>query len=85
MIEFDNAGNPTGELLESWEAKPGAVEWIFNVRKGIKFSNGKTLDADDIRYSPRWRHQITGQRHFGSNCQHQSNFTKSNCDHPVRW
>jgi peptide/nickel transport system substrate-binding protein len=51
MIEFDNAGNPTGELLESWEAKPGAVEWIFNVRKGIKFSNGKTLDADDILYS----------------------------------
>ena len=29
MVEFDNAGNPIGELLESWEAKPGAVEWIF--------------------------------------------------------
>jgi len=51
LIEFDNAGNPTGELLESWEAKPGAVEWVFNVRKGVKFSNGKTLDADDIIYS----------------------------------
>lgn len=51
MVEFDNAGNPTGALLESWEAKPGAVEWIFNVRQGIKFSNGKTLDADDILYS----------------------------------
>ena len=35
MVEFDNAGNPIGELLESWEAKPGAVEWIFNVRQGI--------------------------------------------------
>ena len=51
LVEFDNAGNPTGELFESWEAKPGAAEWIFNVRKGIKFSNGKTLDADDIIYS----------------------------------
>jgi len=51
MVEFDNAGNPTGELLESWEAKPGAKEWVFNVRKGIKFSNGKTLTADDIIYS----------------------------------
>ena len=51
MVEFDNAGNPTGALLESLEAKPGAVEWIFNVRQGIKFSNGKTLDADDILYS----------------------------------
>jgi peptide/nickel transport system substrate-binding protein len=51
LIEFDNAGNPTGELFESWEAKPGAAVWVFNVRKGIKFSNGKTLDAEDIIYS----------------------------------
>ncbi len=51
LIEFDDKGNPTGELFESWEAKPGAVEWIFNVRQGIKFSNGKALDADDCIYS----------------------------------
>lgn len=40
-----------GELLESWEYKPGAKEWIFNVRKGVTFHSGKTLDADDIIYS----------------------------------
>jgi len=40
-----------GELLESWEAKPGAAEWVFNVRKGVEFHNGKTLDVDDILYS----------------------------------
>ncbi len=51
LVEFDSAGNPTGELFESWEAKPGAAEWVFNVRKGVKFSNGKTLDAEDIIYS----------------------------------
>ncbi len=51
LIEFDDAGNPTPELFESWEAKPGAAEWVFNVRKGVKFSNGKELDADDIIYS----------------------------------
>ena len=51
LVEFDAAGNPTGELFESWEAKPGAAEWVFNVRKGIKFSNGKTLDAEDCIYS----------------------------------
>lgn len=51
LVEFDSEGNPTGELLESWEAQPGAQEWVFNVRQGIKFSNGKTLDADDIVYS----------------------------------
>jgi peptide/nickel transport system substrate-binding protein len=51
FIEYDAEGNPTGELFESWEVKPGATEWIFNVRKGISFSNGKTLDADDCIYS----------------------------------
>ncbi len=51
LIEFDDKGNPTGELFESWDVKPGAVDWVFNVRQGIKFSNGKTLDADDIIYS----------------------------------
>lgn len=51
LIEFDDAGNPTGELLESWEAEPGAAKWHFKVRKGIKFSNGKELDAEDIVYS----------------------------------
>jgi peptide/nickel transport system substrate-binding protein len=51
LIEFDDKGAPTGELLESWEAKPGAVDWTFKVRQGVKFSNGKALDADDILYS----------------------------------
>lgn len=51
LIEYDQAGNPTGELLESWEATNGATEWTFNVRQNITFSNGKTLDADDIIYS----------------------------------
>jgi peptide/nickel transport system substrate-binding protein len=51
LIEFDSAGNPTGELFESWDVKPGAAEWVFNVRQGIKFSNGKTLDAEDCIYS----------------------------------
>jgi peptide/nickel transport system substrate-binding protein len=51
LVEFDETGKPTGDLLESWEAKPGAVEWTFNLRPGIKFSNGKTLDSEDVLYS----------------------------------
>jgi len=51
MVEIGPDGRATGELFESWEAKPGATEWVFNVRKGIKFASGKTLDADDILYS----------------------------------
>jgi peptide/nickel transport system substrate-binding protein len=51
MVEIAQDGTATGELLESWSTKPGATEWVFDVRKGVTFHSGKTLDADDIIYS----------------------------------
>jgi peptide/nickel transport system substrate-binding protein len=51
LVEIDTQNKVVPELFESWEAKPGAQQWIFNVRKGVTFSNGKTLDAEDIIYS----------------------------------
>lgn len=51
LVEIDEHNQAIPELLSHWEAKPGAVEWVFDVRKDITFSNGKTLDADDIIYS----------------------------------
>ena len=51
LVEWAQDGKPVPELAESWDIKPGAAEWIFNIRKGVTFSNGKTLDADDVVYS----------------------------------
>ena len=51
LTEVDEKGDIAGELAESWEAKPGATSWIFNIRKGVTFTSGKTLDADDVIYS----------------------------------
>lgn len=51
LVEIDESGNAGPELAESWESKAGASEWIFNIRKGISFGSGKTLDADDVIYS----------------------------------
>ncbi len=39
------------ELAESWQAKPGAAEWVFNLRHGVKFTNGHEFTADDAAYS----------------------------------
>jgi peptide/nickel transport system substrate-binding protein len=36
------------ELAESWEASDDAATWVFNLRKGVEFHNGKTLDAQDV-------------------------------------
>jgi peptide/nickel transport system substrate-binding protein len=51
LVENGPDNKPIPELAESFEAKPGAVEWIFNLRKGVQFTNGKTFDADDAIYS----------------------------------
>lgn len=51
LIEVGADMKPIPELAESWEAKPGAVEWVFNLRRGVTFHNGKTFNADDAIYS----------------------------------
>jgi peptide/nickel transport system substrate-binding protein len=51
LVKVGPANEPIPELLISWDARPGAREWIFNVRKDVVFHNGKTLEADDIIYS----------------------------------
>ncbi len=51
LVEVADNGDATGELFEKWEVKPGAADWTFHVRKGITFTSGKTLDADDVIYS----------------------------------
>jgi peptide/nickel transport system substrate-binding protein len=51
LVEIDEKQQTIPELFESWEVKPGAKEWIFNVRKGVTFHNGKTLTTEDIIYS----------------------------------
>ena len=41
LIEIGEDGKAKGELLESWESKPGATESVFNVRKDITFHSGR--------------------------------------------
>jgi len=35
-------------LAESFEIRNDPSEWVFKVRKGVEFHNGKTVDADDV-------------------------------------
>ncbi len=51
LVEIDHKGNAVPELAESWEAVPNAGRWVINLRKGVEFHNGKTMDADDVIYS----------------------------------
>jgi len=35
-------------LAESWEVNDDATEWVFTLRKDVKFSDGSALDANDV-------------------------------------
>jgi peptide/nickel transport system substrate-binding protein len=48
VITDPNDGTAQPWLAESWEASADAKKWAFKIRKGVLFSNGKTLTADDV-------------------------------------
>ena len=47
LTEVDNAGNLVGDLAESFESGD-AKTWVFNLRKGVEFHNGKSLTPEDV-------------------------------------
>lgn len=48
LTEIDNNGRTVPELAESYEANADATTWIFKLRQGVEFHNGKTMTADDV-------------------------------------
>jgi peptide/nickel transport system substrate-binding protein len=42
---------PEPFLAESWESNKDASKWVFNLKKGVEFHNGKNFTADDVIYS----------------------------------
>ncbi|HEX2527172.1 MAG TPA: ABC transporter substrate-binding protein [Geminicoccus sp.] len=48
LVELDAAGKPVGELAESWESSPDAKTWLFRLRQGVEFHNGKPLSVEDV-------------------------------------
>ena len=51
LVEVDPDNEPIASLFESWNVSADAATWVFRVRSGVTFHNGKTLDASDVVYS----------------------------------
>ena len=51
LVEVDHNFNVIPELAENWEASHDAKKWIFRLRKGVEFHNGKSFEAEDVIYS----------------------------------
>ncbi|WP_080802259.1 ABC transporter substrate-binding protein [Desulfamplus magnetovallimortis] len=51
LVEIDHNFKPVPELAESWEASSDAKKWVFKLRKGVEFHNGKTMTVNDVIFS----------------------------------
>lgn len=63
LTEFDERLIPQPALAESFETTDGGSTWLFNLRRGVTFHDGKSLSADDVVYSlARHRDPDTGSK-----------------------
>jgi len=50
LTKMDANGSILPDLALSW-SMPNATTYIFNLRHGVKFQNGREMIADDVKYS----------------------------------
>lgn len=51
LVELAPDGTLVGDLAESWERSDDATRWTFDLRKGVKFHDGRPFTAEDARQS----------------------------------
>ncbi|RJQ43788.1 MAG: ABC transporter substrate-binding protein [Gaiellales bacterium] len=52
LVKYDSVtGQVVPGVAEEWEVSEDATEFTFKLRKGVRFSNGRELVADDFVYS----------------------------------
>jgi len=50
LVRIDDNMSIVPDLADSWE-NPDNVTYIFHLRKGVKFHNGREMTAEDVQYS----------------------------------
>ena len=51
FITIDEEGNPAPNMAESWQISEDEKTYTFKIKKGIKFSNGEELKAEDVAFT----------------------------------
>ncbi|MDQ3738095.1 MAG: ABC transporter substrate-binding protein, partial [Actinomycetota bacterium] len=48
LIWSDRNLEPQPRLAESWSSNDDGSVWTFNLRRGVKYHDGRTMDAEDV-------------------------------------
>ncbi len=51
LFTYDNQGQLVGDLVVNWEISEDKLEYIFNLREGVKWHEGGQLTADDVLFT----------------------------------
>ncbi|MHB8104709.1 MAG: ABC transporter substrate-binding protein, partial [Dehalococcoidales bacterium] len=51
LLRWDANGNFIGGVADSWTISDNGCVWTFKIHQGIKFHNGDTLTAADVKFS----------------------------------
>jgi peptide/nickel transport system substrate-binding protein len=51
LVDWDEKGNIIPQLAESWQGDPKNKMLTFHLRKGVKFHDGTSFDADAVKWN----------------------------------
>jgi peptide/nickel transport system substrate-binding protein len=51
LLDTDLKGNIVAALAESWQVSKDGLNYIFKLRQGVKFHNGQTMTAEDVKWA----------------------------------
>src|SRR5689334_19625229 len=51
LVKMKDASTPEPALAASWKISDDGTTYTFTLRDGIKFSNGRDITTDDVKYS----------------------------------
>ena len=49
LVDYDQQGNIIPGIAESWEPSKDLTAWVFKLRQGVLFHNGREVDAESIK------------------------------------
>ena len=51
LVQYDGSLSIVPALAQSWKGSRDGLSWTFDLRKGVRFHNGREVTADDVVYS----------------------------------